>query len=84
MEIGMRIVLINATYEIGSTGRNCKEILDELERQGEQGYIAFSQGKLPDNGYCIGGKLEKKLHALLSRVLGLQGYFFDEKPDEKK
>lgn len=75
MEMGMRILLINATYEIGSTGRNCKEILDELERQGEQGYIAFSQGKLPNNGYCIGGKLEKKLHALLSRVLGLQGYF---------
>lgn len=71
----MVILMVNATYGLGSTGRNCQEILEELDRLGEEGHIAFSTGNMPSKGYRIGSALGKKIHAFLSRALGLQAYF---------
>lgn len=71
----MKVLQINAVNAIGSTGRNTKEIADYLNSHGHEGYIAYSVGPSYPRGYQIGTTLDKKIHALLSRFFGLQGYF---------
>lgn len=59
-----------------STGRTTRELASQLKRMGHKSYIAYSRGliKLPGT-YCIGNQTDRKIHALGSRLLGLQGYF---------
>ncbi len=71
----MRILQINAVSGIRSTGRICVEIADYLNDNGAEGYIAYSEGIPYEKGYKIGTALEKRLHALFSRVFGLQAHF---------
>lgn len=72
----MRILQINAVYEILSTGRNVKEIHEYLLKHGEKSYIACPELKInSENFYRIGNKAEHKMHAVLSRLTGLQGYY---------
>lgn len=71
----MKILQINAVSGIRSTGRTCVEIADYLNKNGDEGYIAYSDGPPYRKGYKIGSTAEKKLHGLLSRVFGTQAYF---------
>lgn len=71
----MKVLQINAVSGIRSTGRICTEIADYLNDNGDEGYIAYSEGLPYEKGYKIDGKIEKKLHGLLSRFFGLQAYF---------
>lgn len=71
----MRVLQINAVNGIRSTGRTVKELADCLNDCGHEGYIAYSDGTSYEKGFLIGSSFEKKLHALLSRLTGLQGYF---------
>lgn len=71
----MKILQINAISGTRSTGRICVEIAEYLNKSGNEGYIAYSDGVPYENGYKIGTPLEIKLHALFSRILGLQAYF---------
>lgn len=71
----MKILQINAVAGIRSTGRICTEISDYLNQNGHEGYFAYSSGVPYHKGYEIGTKTERKLHALQSRLWGLQGYF---------
>jgi len=71
----MKVLQINAISRIRSTGRLCAEIADYLNSIGEEGYLAYSDGKPYEKGYKIGTPLEMKLHSLFSRLFGLQGYF---------
>lgn len=72
----MRIVQINAVNGILSTGIICKELADYMHAQGHECYTLFSTEQKTDQfSIRIGIDFESKVHALLSRILGLQGYF---------
>lgn len=70
----MRVLHINAVAGIGSTGRLCDEISRRLAEVGDEGYIAYSVGEAGPARIRIGSRFDAKLHALGSRVTGLQGY----------
>lgn len=75
----MRIVQINAVYGYSSTGRNVSEMHDYFVHNGIESYVFTSDKDCPDhNVYRMGNKLDHKLHALYSRIWGLQGYFSKE------
>jgi len=71
----MKVLQINAVSGIMSTGRTTNEIADYLNNNGHEGYIAYSEGLPYEKGYKIGTQLEKKLHALCSRIFGKQAYY---------
>lgn len=72
----MRIVQINAVYGYSSTGRNVSEMHECFVQKGIESYVFTSDRDYPDsNVYRIGNNLDHKLHALYSRLFGLQGYF---------
>jgi len=67
----MKILQINAVNETGSTGR----IVAGLEQSGIASRVAYSIGASVTNSYVIGNAVDRKLHALGSRVFGRQAYF---------
>lgn len=73
----MKILQINAVYKHLSTGSNVYEMNAFLRRKGHQALAAYSVGtvEVPEQEYLIGSLPGQKLHALLSRMTGLQGYF---------
>ncbi len=80
----MKVLLINEVYGILSTGRTVKELSEGIIRQGDECLIATAYGmkdkeeirKMRRKGhYIIGFLADRKLHALCSRITGLQGYF---------
>jgi len=74
----MKIMQINAVCNIGSTGRTTIELADVLKEQGHEYFIVYSQDSAHnthENLYIMGTEPGKKLHALLSRLAGLQAYF---------
>ncbi len=72
----MKVLQINAVYKNGSTGRNIYEMHLEMRKRGIESYVAATHMKTKDK-YCyqIGNQLDWKIHALLSRLTGLQGYY---------
>lgn len=71
----MRVLIINAIYGSKSSGRSIAEIKTCLEKEQNETFIAVPQ-KIEGNGfYQIGGILDHKIHAVMSRITGLQGYF---------
>ena len=71
----MRVLLINAIYGSKSSGKSLAEIKQTLEKDGNTVFVAtpnYIEGK---SYYRIGNKYDHKLHAFLSRALGLQAYF---------
>ena len=73
----MRVLLINATYDYGSTGSIVQNIARCCSNSGVDCYIAyaFSRNVVLENSFKIGGKLSRFLHSILSRIGGKQGYF---------
>ena len=76
----MKIMQINAVYGQGSTGVITKDIHEMALSEGLESYVAYSIAPKSIessivNGYAIGNLLERKIHALLSRINGEQGYF---------
>ncbi len=72
----MTVVQINAVYEYSSTGRTTKEMHEALKSRGIESYVFCTNVNKPENHiYMIGSKIDYKLHAVFSRVFGLQGYF---------
>lgn len=69
------ILQINVINEASSTGRTTKELGDFLTARGFNSHIAVAIGKRDDGVYIIGNCLDHKLHALFSRIFGMQGYF---------
>ena len=68
----MKVLEINSTCELGSTGRNVIEIADYLNNKGIECYIAHTSGASYKNEYIIGNTLINKIHAFLSRIIGWQ------------
>ena len=73
----MKVLQINAVNKIASTGRTTSEMADFLRQTGHTCAVAYSVGpsENPEFEYRIGSDLDAKLHGLLSRVSGKQGYF---------
>ncbi|MDF2800631.1 MAG: hypothetical protein K0S61_534 [Anaerocolumna sp.] len=72
----MKVLHINQIYTGLSTGRTARELGMALNKEGHKQFIAYSMGKKNyPKGYRIGGPMDHKIHALLSRITGLQGYF---------
>ena len=72
----MKVLQINAVYNMGSTGRNVKETAEYIKAQGIESRVATSAGSINDEEvYVIGNWLDKKVHALCSRFFGMQAYF---------
>lgn len=73
----MKIVQINAVYRHSSTGRTTMEMHNALKHNGIDSYVFCANASMPkeEGVYVIGTKLDHKIHALCSRIFGLQGYF---------
>lgn len=73
----MKILQINAVNKIASTGRTTTEMAAFLRQSGHTCAVAYSAGSSENSEweYRIGSKADAKLHGLLSRVSGKQGYF---------
>ena len=72
----MKILQINATYGSGSTGRNVQEQHEYYLSKGLDSYVAYAIiGKKEEKVFRIGSTVDHKLHALLSRITGLQGHY---------
>jgi len=72
----MKTLQINAVYNYASTGRTVAEIHREFIKQGIESFVACSMSRdTNEDIYYIGLKLDVKIHGLLSRISGRQGYF---------
>ena len=72
----MKVLQINAIYEKLSTGKNTKDLHEYLLNEGIESYVASPiLSGLDTNSYRIGNVIDRKLHALLSRISGKQAYF---------
>ena len=73
----MKILQINVVNRILSTGRNVSEMNRYFENRGDICVTAYSKGpsENPSKEFVIGNSFDVKLHALLSRITGKQGYF---------
>lgn len=71
----MKIIEINATYGFASTGSIVMDIEKTARENGHSVGVAYQKAEVkPENGIRVGGVLSYKLHAVLSRVAGRQGY----------
>lgn len=71
----MRILQINAVERVSSTGRTVTEFDAFLREKGEKSFVVCSVTAPQSGSFSIGTPNEKKLHGLLSRVSGKQGWF---------
>lgn len=73
----MRVLQINAVYGQGSTGIIVRDIEQLCESNGIECYVASPDPMVRETrrGYVIGGALDHKLHAILCRIHGKQGYY---------
>ncbi|MBQ4510328.1 MAG: glycosyltransferase [Clostridia bacterium] len=75
----MKVLHINAVYHYGSTGMIVEDIHNLSLEKGIDSYVVYSTSSKSENRisnpYQMGKSFPKKLHALLSRINGRQGYF---------
>ncbi len=71
----MKVLLINGIFGSKSSGKSLAEIKLALENDGNEVFVATPHHIDGDGFYQIGNKYDHKLHAFLSRFLGLQAYF---------
>ena len=72
----MKVLQVNATYGLGSTGTIVRDLKECCEEHGIECYVAYSlTDEKVERGYKIGNRFSNKLHALLSRIAGKQAYF---------
>lgn len=71
----MKILQINVVNKVESTGRSTYEIHEYLLDHDFQSFVASTSDEIDSNTYKIGHKFDYKLHGLLSRIAGKQGYF---------
>lgn len=70
----MKVVQINCS-SFGSTGNIAKDIHKRLVENGDESHIFYGVGSNGENISRIGSQLDVKIHAVLSRNFGKQGYF---------
>lgn len=70
----MRVLQINAVINKGSTGTIARDICKAVSRYGGEGFFASQENAQAYNEFTVGKPIDYKLHALFSRITGLQGY----------
>lgn len=76
----MKILQINTTYNIGSTGRIVAGIENVIENAHHEAYIAYGYGYLQDNKhYRIINKFDSYRHNVVSRLTDSQGLHSSKK-----
>jgi len=72
----LKILQINANYGFGSTGLIVKDIGDTIVTSGNEAYFAYQRtNTFLNNGIIVGNEVDWKIHAVLCRILGRQGYY---------
>ncbi len=76
----MKVLILNSVIgEETSTGKHIRDISEYLLQKGEEVLVFYSQkskvANIPTYAKKFGYSLENKLHALLSRLTGKQGYY---------
>ncbi len=72
----MKVLQINATYGVGSTGLIMRDIGNALTSSGHEAYFAYQTAVAPpEKGYRVGSAFDRKRHALLCRIFGGQGFY---------
>ena len=72
----MKVLQINTTYNIGSTGRIVSGIDEILTKAGIESYVAYGYGLLRDKRhYRIINKFDSYCHNLMSRLTDGQGLY---------
>lgn len=72
----MKILQVNANYGFGSTGLIVKDIGQTIIRSGNEAFFAYQRtDSYVENGIVVGNKFDWKIHAVLCRVFGSQGYY---------
>jgi putative colanic acid biosynthesis glycosyltransferase len=72
----MKVLQINANYGIGSTGTIVEDIGKTISESGNESYFAYQKtNEKVNNGFVIGNVFDWKIHALLCRAFGRQGYY---------
>lgn len=75
----MKILFINSVCGVGSTGRICTDLAQQLEKDGNEVKIAYGRtSAVPDSGkkYAIriGNDLDCRIHALQTRLFDKHGF----------
>ncbi len=74
----MRVLLINHTCGIGSTGRICAEIAEKYRGEGHEAVVAYGRGVVPEryqeNSHYFGSKLNLYSHVLYTRLTDNHGF----------
>ena len=70
----MKVLQINATYGIGSTGTICEQIKKYLEAHGHECLVYHGNGSTDSTAVRMTSARRVKIEALRSRITGLQGY----------
>ena len=73
----MKVLQINAVYNLSSTGRTTTELHEALIANGIESYVAYADTDKPNDEklYHLGSSTDKKIHAFMSRLSGKQAYF---------
>jgi len=83
----MKVLQINAVYGNKSTGIIVKDIENMLKNYGQEVHIACMEyDEKNENVFIFNNKTEQKFHALMTRLIGKQGFwsFFETKKFIKK
>lgn len=70
----MRVLQINAVINKGSTGIIARDICKAVVSYGGEAFFASQDKSQANNEFTVGNWIDYKLHALYSRITGLQGY----------
>ncbi|EGP5298739.1 glycosyltransferase [Enterococcus faecium] len=72
----MKILMINSVCGVGSTGRICTDLYEELSKEGHECCIAYGRGDASEeiNTYKIGNKFDNYWHVLETRLFDNHGF----------
>lgn len=73
----MKVLLVDVNCKKGSTGKIVYDIFTEANKCGNEAYICYGRGKkiCQQNIYKFGLDWETYIHAFLTRITGLTGFF---------
>ena len=72
----MKLLQINSVYRYASTGRTTYELEKTLSEQGWECYAACAEMEIEDDHHLKLGSLNcHRIHSLLARLTGLQGFY---------
>ncbi len=73
----MRVLLIDVNCKYSSTGKIVYDLYERLQSDGHEAAVCYGRGPKVEgkNIYKFGIDLETKIHGLLARITGLNGYF---------